>query len=94
MPGKWGWDERLQPEGHASLTWQPHLGCTLLAFWDRSVDQRASSWSGFFLPGQHPDPQKAIESARELFPRLWERYKFPVVVQFVHGFEPPTTTQA
>lgn len=82
----------VQLEGAAGITYLPDLDATLLAFWDRSVDTREGSWSGFFLPGQHPDPQKTIALARELFPRIWERYTFEVSVQFVHGFETLTVS--
>lgn len=86
IPGEWGWDDRKQVQGCASLSWQEQLQCTLLAFWDRSVDDRAGSWSGFFLPGKVKDPAQAVELAKAAFPNIWARFQFEVHVLTVVGF--------
>ena len=79
-------DSSKQVEGHAGLTYQADLGVTVLAFWDRSIDHRGGSWSGFFLPGKISEPAEAIEAAKEAFPDIWQRFTFEVKVVFVNGF--------
>lgn len=79
-------DSTKQVEGHAGLTYQADLGATVLAFWDRSIDHRGSSWSGFFLPGRISEPAEAIEAAKMAFPAIWQRFKFEVKVVFVAAF--------
>ena len=79
-------DSSKQVEGHAGLTYQADLGVTVLAFWDRSIDHRGSSWSGFFLPGRISESDAAIEAAKTAFPAIWQRFKFEVKVVSVAGF--------
>lgn len=54
-------------------------GWTFLAFWDRSVDKRAGSNSVFLAPGTH-DFRAMVEAAKEIFPSVWGRFAFPVVL--------------
>lgn len=75
-----------QVEGQAGLTYQADLDATVLAFWDRSIDHRGGSWSGFFLPGKISDPAAAIEAAKTAFPKIWQRFTFEIKVAFVTGF--------
>ena len=79
-------DSTKQVEGHAGLTYQADLGATVLAFWDRSIDHRGSSWSGFFLPGKISESDAAIDAAKAAFPEIWQRFKFEVRVVFAAGF--------
>ena len=77
---EWSLDGRFAPhdtesEGHAKLL--NLLGWTFLAFWDRSVDSRGACNSLFLLPGML-DFDKAVETARAAFPRVWKRFKFNV----------------
>ena len=73
-----------QVEGEAGLTYWKELDCTILAFWDRSVDDRLGSWSGFFLPGKIDDPTTAIETAKAAFPNIWQRFSFDVKIVLVN----------
>ena len=53
-------------------------GWTALSFWDRSVDHRGKCNSSFLAEGKHSfDEMLAI--AREHFPSVIARFKFPIV---------------
>ena len=55
-------------------------GFTVVAFADRSADRRAGSHSTFVLSGVYP-AETGIARAQELFPDIWSRYTFNVVLQ-------------
>lgn len=74
-PDARGMTPREQPEGVARLT---HVeGWTVLAFWDRSIDNRHGSHSTYVLRGTLAYDD-AARLAREAFPRVWARYRFDV----------------
>ena len=66
-----------QVEGRALLHYVN--GWTLVSFWDRSVDKRGGCNSNFILEGTLTAAE-ALEAAKAAFPRIWQRYTFPVVV--------------
>lgn len=72
-PGRY---EENQPEGVAVLTFKD--GWTALSFWDRSVDRRGNSNSNFIAEGAFNFNQM-VEIAQTHFPKVWKRFKFPVV---------------
>jgi hypothetical protein len=53
-------------------------GYTVLAFWDRSADERGASNSAFVVEGEH-DFDAALSASREAFPQVFARFKFQVV---------------
>jgi hypothetical protein len=53
-------------------------GRTLLAFWDRSVDQRGACNSVFALPGKLTFDE-AVAAAKKAFPKVWQRFTFEVM---------------
>lgn len=53
-------------------------GRTVLAFWDRSVDQRGGSNSAFILRGVLTF-EEAVARAKAAFPEVWARFTFDVV---------------
>jgi hypothetical protein len=63
-------------EGVASLC--QVNGWTVLAFWDRSIDNRPGANSAFLVRGIM-DFEAICAIAREAFPWVWQRFKFPVV---------------
>lgn len=72
------------PEGVARLL--RHAGWTMLDFCDRSIDSRPGSHSCFVLRGELTFEQ-AVATARGLFPDVWQRFSFPVVLDREHGQE-------
>ena len=65
-------------EGLASFC---HLnGWTIISFWDRSVDKRGKSNSSFLLRGEYSF-DVACKAAAEVFPAIWSRFKFPIVMR-------------
>jgi hypothetical protein len=71
---------RPQTEGRAMLI--HFLGMpespsiwTVLTFWDRSVDHRGNSCSAFVFRGNLTFTD-ACTKAREVFPRVWQRFTF------------------
>lgn len=66
----------LEIEGNALLHHKD--GWTALAFWDRSVDKRGKSNSVFLAEGTF-DFERMIDLAKEFFPEVMERIKFPIV---------------
>lgn len=77
MDGKFP-PEGDQTEGIARLH---HLnGCTVLAFWDRSVDKRPGSNIAFVAPGRLTFDE-AVAAAKRNFPHVWPRFKFEVVAE-------------
>lgn len=85
--GKLPPDLEHQEQGVASLRQFPETRVTVLALWDRSVDQRRGSNSVFLLPGIL-DFGQAVERAQEAFPDVWGRFTFDVVRH--HFIEPLT----
>lgn len=65
-------------EGHA--TWLHLNGWTLLSFWDDSVDGRPGSCSTFVVRGLYTFADTCA-LAQEGFPRVWERFGFPIVLR-------------
>lgn len=59
-----------QPEGLARVVRKD--GWTLVSLWDRSADHRHGSHASFALPADL-EPASALETARELFPAVFER---------------------
>ena len=55
-------------------------GWTVTSFHDRSTDRRMGSHSTFVLSGVYP-AEAGIAKAQELFPTLFQRYTFDVVLQ-------------
>ena len=53
---------------------------TVVSFLDNSADRRAGSHSTFVMSGAYP-AESGIARAAELFPGLWSRYAFTVVMQ-------------
>lgn len=50
---------------------------TILAFWDRSVDNRGGCNSAFVIEGDHGFDE-AVRLATEAFPKVWARFPFKV----------------
>jgi hypothetical protein len=65
------------PEGQALI--HRKNGWTALSFWDRSVDTRGGCNSTFFAKGTYTFAEMC-ELAQSVFPTIWNRYKFPVVL--------------
>lgn len=65
-----------QVEGVSSL-WHVN-DWAVLAFWDRSGDERGNSNSAFVIRGQMVGFVQACRIAREAFPEIWERMAFEV----------------
>jgi hypothetical protein len=53
-------------------------GWTILAFWDRSGDQRYGSHAAFVVRGEGRSFDDMVALARASFPELWKRFKFTV----------------
>ena len=73
-------DGRLPPEGKEveGVARLHHFnGCTVIAFWDNSVDSRPASNSAFMLLGKLTFDQ-AVEAAKQAFPQVWQRFTFEV----------------
>lgn len=81
----WGMqvDGGLVPKGSRRGEGVAHVihehGWTALAFEDRSVDSRGGSWSVYCIPDTLDGPE-ALTIAREAYPTIFSRYKFPVVL--------------
>ncbi len=60
-------------------------GFTIIAFWDRSVDNRSGSNSMFIVPGIK-DFEETIEIAKHSFLQIFERFPFEVE-QFIDIFK-------
>lgn len=76
----WSLDAGFAPQGEEveGLALVHHLsGWTILAFWDRSGDQRRGSNSAFVIRGELSFIE-AVEAAREAFPKIWARFDFGV----------------
>lgn len=79
----YGRKSRAEAEGEAALH---HIdGWTVLALWDRSVDDRHGSNSNFVARGTHDyATMRAIAEAR--FPDVWCRFTFEIkLVESVEG---------
>lgn len=73
-------DGKLPPEGpeiEGVARLHYFNGCTLLAFWDRSVDQRGGCSSTFLLLGKLKFDE-AVAAAKAAFPHVWQRFTFEV----------------
>lgn len=64
-----------QIEGQALLHHKG--GWTALAFWDRSSDHRSNS-NSVFLIQQTLDFAQMLVVSKQVFPQIWERFKFEV----------------
>lgn len=53
-------------------------GWTALSFWDRSVDKRGKCNSSFLAEGDF-DFEQMVQLAKEHFPSVMARFKFPIV---------------
>lgn len=62
-----------QKEGYAIL--HHDAGRTFLAFWDQSADHRPNSVSVFMTT---LDQKNYIEYFKNIWPTIWNRYKFPI----------------
>lgn len=72
-----GYDPRRdETEGRAFVTHRD--GLTALAFWDRSGDRRPNSNSVFVVPGTLTFEQ-IVRVAKQAWPRIWQRFTFPIV---------------
>jgi hypothetical protein len=64
-----------EDEGVAALS---HIGkWTILSFWDRSIDSRGACNSNFIMRGKL-EFDDAVKVAREKFPTIFARFKFPI----------------
>ncbi len=52
-------------------------GFSILAFWDRSVDNRPGSNSVFLIPGRWSF-EETLERARVTFPKIFDRFQFEI----------------
>lgn len=64
-----------EPQGLATLTHDK--GWTVLAFWDRSGDDRFGSNSAFLVEGIFTF-EEMVEQAQAAFPSIWTRFTFAV----------------
>ena len=64
-----------QKQGLARLS--HYNGWTILAFWDRSVDNRYGSNSAFLQP-DYSSFDVMLAKAKEIFPWVWSRFTFQV----------------
>ena len=71
---------REAPQGAAALHHVERRGVTwtIVAFWDRSVDDRPGCSSTFLIEGQSTF-EEAMEIAKSAFPSVWARLPFEVV---------------
>ena len=65
-----------QAEGIAALHYKD--GWTALSFWDRSVDTRGGCNSNFLAEGAFTF-EEMVELAKQYFPIIMARFKFPIV---------------
>lgn len=63
-------------EGKA--TWSYLNGYSIISFWDRSVDKRGGCCSSFLVPGLLSF-SLVLQTAKEVFPTIFERFKFEIV---------------
>lgn len=75
-------DEEVQPQGAARLHHEGER--TILAFWDRTVDDRRGSHSTFLLSGVLSFDE-AVTAARAAFPHIWARLDRAGVRVVQHG---------
>lgn len=62
-------------------------------WWDRSVDTRRASNSGFYVRGfSHPEVKEAFDYACSQFPQVVARQKFPLALQVNWRQKPNETT--
>jgi hypothetical protein len=66
---------RYEIEGAAKLTVE--RGWTVLAFWDRSADDRGKSNAAFLAEGHFTFEQMVVQAKAE-FPTVWKRFTFEV----------------
>ena len=67
--------DKNAPQGEAFV--HRKNGWTVISFWDRSVDSRSGSNSGFIVHGEIPF-HEALAKAKESFPAIFERFKFDI----------------
>jgi len=70
---------KTRPEkvGEARLT--HYEGCTILCYWDRSVDRRGGSHSSFVAEGLY-EFAPMLEAIQEQYPRVWARKQNEIVL--------------
>lgn len=69
--------DESQMEGAAKLY---HFnGCTVLSFWDRTIDKRPGSSSTFLMPGKLAFGEM-VELCEHNFPGIYRRFPFPIVI--------------
>ena len=78
------YDARDETEGRAFVT--RLNGLTVLAFWDRSGDERGASNTAFICPGTLTFAQ-IVRVARFAWPGVWSRFHFAVVEVDARGRE-------
>lgn len=66
-----------QIEGHGNLIYINDW--TIISFWDRSVDSRPGSNSAFIVDKKY-ELQEFFSKASEVFPSVWERFNFELVI--------------
>ena len=64
-----------QPEG--LIHFHKRDGWTAVAFWDRSVDVRPGSWSGFIVDRDWTE-MELLTAARQAWPEVFARKGFPL----------------
>jgi hypothetical protein len=69
--------DRRKPQEEGRYRMVVMSGWTVLTFWDRSADSRLGSNSAFVARGVH-HAKDLIDMAREAFPSVFERFKFPL----------------
>ncbi len=77
-------DQGLFPHGAPHIDGVATLihinGWTVISFSDRSVDHRPGSNSAFVFKGRL-DFQQTCEQCLKIFPSVWTRFKFPIVLR-------------
>lgn len=68
---------RDETQGHAAIHHKD--GWTALCMWDRSEDLRGGCNSNFFFEGTFSFDQM-VEMSKNSFQKVWDRFKFPVVL--------------
>lgn len=71
-----------QPEGYAAVSYRG--GWTALAWWDRSVDSRPGS-NAAVLVHELATASELLERARVVWPEVFSRLKYQIVLQSVDG---------
>jgi hypothetical protein len=86
LHGKDMYPRRQEIQGHAALHHKE--GWTALCFWDRSEDIRGGCNSNFFARGIF-NFDEMVQMAKAMFPIVWERFNFPVLLVWNNGLPVP-----